>query len=72
MIGTKHTIEVGSENRKSRRIKGKLGGVKLTGVQDSKEATLQVYYIPMKRKSRAGVEYTYYKKVVDVIGLDKK
>lgn len=34
--------------------------------------THQVYWIPLKRKSRAGVEYTYYKKVVDKIGLDKK
>lgn len=34
--------------------------------------THQVYYIPLKRKSRSGVEYTYYKKVVDLIGLDKK
>ena len=32
-------------------------------------ATLQQYWIPLKRKSRAGVEYIYYKKVVDKIGL---
>lgn len=33
--------------------------------------THQVYWIPLKRKSRAGVEYTYYKKVVDRAGLKK-
>ena len=54
-------------NRKGRRMYY----IKTPGVQDLKEATLQVYYIPMKRKSRAGVEYTYYKKVVDINGLRK-
>lgn len=35
--------------------------------------THEVYYIPIKRKSRAGVEYIYYKRVVDKKGLlDKK
>lgn len=36
-----------------------------------RKATHKVYYIEMKRKSRVGVEYTYYKKVVDIINLDK-
>lgn len=27
-------------------------------------ATHRIVYVPMKRKSRAGVEYTYYKKVM--------
>ena len=65
-------VEDKNTNRKGRRISGKLGGIKVTGVQDSKEATLQVYHVPIKTKSRAGVEYINYKKVVDVIGLDKK
>lgn len=30
---------------------------------------LELYYIPMKRKSKNGVEYTYYKKVIDKKGL---
>lgn len=58
-------------NRKERRRLGKVTGMKHPGIQDPKEATLQVYWIPLKRKSRAGVEYVYYKKVVDVIGLKK-
>lgn len=33
--------------------------------------TLQTYYIPIKRKSKAGVEYIYYKKVEDKKGLNK-
>ncbi len=68
----KQTIEVGSMDRKSRRAMGRFSGVKIKGVQDSKESTLKTYWIPLKRKSRAGVEYIYYKKVVDKIGLDKK
>lgn len=72
MIGTKHVIEDGSTTRKARRAQSKLAGIKIIGVQDSSKATHQVYWIPMKRKSRAGVEYIYYKKVVDIIGLDKK
>lgn len=71
-MSDKKTVEVSSMNRKARRTQGKLGGIKITGVQDSKEATWQVYWIPMKRKSGAGVEYLYYKKVVDKVGLDKK
>ena len=31
--------------------------------------THEVYYVPMKRKSRKGVEYIYYKKVIDRVGL---
>ncbi len=59
-------------NRHERRRIAKFTKQKMMpGVQDSAEATLQVYWIPMKRKSRAGVEYTYYKKVVDKIGLKK-
>ncbi len=53
--------------RKSRRAYKKLTGLKLVGVQDSSEPTLQVYYIPFTRKSRAGVVYTYYKKIIDKI-----
>lgn len=34
--------------------------------------THELYYIPMVRKSRSGVEYIYYKKIVDVIGLRKE
>lgn len=30
---------------------------------------LELYYIPMKRKSQAGVEYIYYKKIIDKQGL---
>lgn len=60
-------------NRKYRRSFAKKTKTKLVkGVQDSSKATHQVYYIPLKRKSRSGVEYVYYKKVVDIKGLDKK
>lgn len=59
-------------NRKGRKEWLKKYGIFMLGIQDSKESTLKVYYIPMKRKSRAGVEYIYYKKVVDKIGLDSK
>lgn len=41
------------------------------GYQGGLKSSHEVYYVPLKRKSRAGVEYTYYKKVVDVIGLKK-
>lgn len=58
---------IGRMNRKTRRA----AGIKTKGVQDSSESTLQEYWIPMKRKSKAGVEYVYYKKVVDKIGLKK-
>ena len=34
--------------------------------------THQVYHIPIKTKSRSGVEYINYKKVVDLKGLNKK
>lgn len=54
-------------NRKTRRA----ARIKTKGVQDSSESTLQEYWIPMKRKSKAGIEYVYYKKVVDKIGLKK-
>lgn len=60
-----------NQNRKERRRLQKLVGMKMPGVQDSKESTEKVYWIPLKRKSRAGVEYIYYKKVVDKIGLKK-
>ena len=32
-------------------------------------ATHKLYYILMKRTSQSGVEYTYYKGIVDTIGL---
>lgn len=35
------------------------------------QSTHEVYWIPLKRKSRAGVEYTIYKKVIDIKGLKK-
>lgn len=35
----------------------------------SRNATHEVYYIKVIKKSRAGVEYTHYKKVVDKVGL---
>lgn len=56
-----------NETRQVRRARERLE-VKRT----SHLVTRQVYYIPLKRKSRAGVEYTYYKRVVDKVGLDKK
>ena len=65
------TVEVKSMDRRSRRVQGKLAGIKITGVQDTKEATLELYWIPMKRKSRNGVEHVYYKKVIDKAGLKK-
>lgn len=56
-----------SESRQVRRTKER---------KEKKEnkypATHQIYWIPLKRKSRAGVEYIYYKKVVDLVGLNKK
>ena len=67
----KKEVEVKSMNRHARRAQGKMAGVKLTGVQDLPQATHQVYWIPTKRKSRAGVEYTYYKKIIDKKKDDK-
>lgn len=55
------------ETRQVRRAKKRL-----EAKDTSRLVTRQVYYIPLKRKSRAGIEYTYYKQVVDVVGLDKK
>lgn len=51
--------------RKSKR-KQKLG------YQGGLKPTHKVYYIEMKRKSNNGVEYTYYKKVVDIIKEETK
>lgn len=34
--------------------------------------TRKEYFIETKRKSRSGVEYTVYQRVVDKVGLDKK
>ncbi len=65
-------VEVNSWNRKTRRAHRKITGIKLTGKQDPKEAPLKTYWIQMKRKSKSGVEYIYYKEVVDKIDLDKK
>lgn len=72
MRGIKHSVEVKDWNRKYRRSQGKLTGIKFIGAQDESKPTKQVYWIPIKRKSRAGVEYINYKKVVDKIGLNKK
>lgn len=51
--------------RKSKRKqkKGYRGGV---------EPTLQQYYIPFKRKSIAGIEYTFFRKIVDKIILENE
>lgn len=56
-------------NRHGRRDYFKRFGILMNGIQDSKEPTLQNYWIPMSRKSKAGVEYVYYKKILDVVGL---
>lgn len=58
-------------NRKERRMMKKKFNVDIPSSQDSAEPTLQIYWIPLKRKSQAGVEYIYYKKIVDKVGLDK-
>lgn len=50
------------ESRQVRRAK--LRAQKKKGIQ----ATHEVYYIERKRKSRAGVEYTFYQKIIDIIG----
>ncbi len=53
------------ESRQVRRAKER--AKKKNGIKP----THKVYFIEMKRKSRAGIEYTYYKKVVDIINLNK-
>lgn len=55
-----------TESRQVRRAKERKAGK-----SGNAPATHEVYYIPLTRKSRAGVEYTYYKKVTDKIGLRK-
>lgn len=35
------------------------------------ESTHELYYIPLFRFSRAGVQYMYYQKIVDIKGLRK-
>lgn len=70
-MGREEPIPIERLNRLGRRRHNKKFGTKLTGIQDSKESTHEIYYIPTKRKSKAGVEYTYYKQVVDVKGLRK-
>lgn len=53
-------------NRKARRNFKRKFGIWFAGVQDSHEATHCEYHVPLQRTSKAGVVYTYYKKVVDV------
>lgn len=65
------TNGLGKLGRRLRKQYQKLTGEKIRGIQDSAKATLKTYWIPLKKKSRAGVEYIYYKKIVDKIGLDK-
>ena len=55
-------------NRKGRRDWAKSNKIKMNkGEQDASEATHRQYWVPLTRKSIAGVIYTYYKKVVDLI-----
>lgn len=54
------------ESRQVRRQRERLAKKKTEHL-----VTHEVYFIPMKRKSRKGVEYTYYKKVTDIKGLNK-
>lgn len=58
-------------NRHERRRFKKLTGQWIPGVQDKSETILQQYWIPLKRKSNAGVVYEYYKIIIDKIGLNK-
>lgn len=53
-------------NRKGRREYKKRTGVWFSGIQDRSRVSHAEYLIPLTRKSRAGVEYTYYKKILDV------
>lgn len=39
---------------------------RVRATQAELESTHRVVYVPLKRKSRAGVEYTHYQKVIDV------
>lgn len=58
-------LQIEKMNRAERRARH----IKFKGYQDPPVATHQVYYIPMKRKSRFGVEYIYYRKIIDKIKL---
>ncbi len=40
--------------------------------QKTGKATHREYWIERERKSRVGIVYKYFKKVVDIIGLTKK
>lgn len=55
--------------KETRQVKRARKRLKVKGT--SHLVTHQVYYIPLKRKSRSGVEYEYYRKIIDKIGLKK-
>ena len=54
-------------NRAYRRWYKKLTGLWYKGTQDDHKATHQQFSIPVERKSRNGIVYSYYKKIIDVI-----
>lgn len=57
-------LDMSKRNSRVQKVERRL----VRATQAKPESSHRAVYVPLRRKSKAGVAYTHYKKVVDVYG----